>query len=161
MFKEFQKFILRGNLVELAIGFTVGASFTTVARSLVDDILMPPIAALLGNEDFTDLFVVIKGGEDGSRVFNTLAEAQAAGAITLNYGRFLTNILALLIVAVAMFMVIKLVNKLEHQISGLTKKEQEEGKKDPDQKKCTFCLSTIPYKATRCPNCTSELPSKK
>lgn len=160
MLKEFKKFILRGNLIDLAIGFTVGASFSTLAKSLVDDIIMPPIAALLGNQDFNDLFIVLRSGEDGPP-YTTLDVAQAAGAITLNYGRFLSNLLALLLVGIAMFVVIKMVNQLHEKLDNLVGKERDNKEQLPENKKCPFCYSTIAYKATRCPNCTSELPQKK
>lgn len=160
MIKEFKKFLLRGSLIDLAIGFTVGASFSTVARSLVDDILMPPISAITGDRDFSDLFLVLRNGNP-SAPYQSLDSATSAGAITLDYGEFLTNVLTLLIVALAMFMVIKGVNKLESGLGVLGKKEAKEKKDEPTNKKCQYCYSTIDYKATRCPNCTSQLTSSK
>lgn len=159
VFKEFKKFILRGNLVDLAVGFTVGASFSTVAKSLVTDIIMPPIGYLLGNADFTNLFWVIRPGNPGGP-YNTLEAANTAGAITVNYGMFFNNILSLLLVAVAMFVVIHLFNQLNTQLEdiGLTK---QKGQEEPTSKKCPHCIQTIPYRATRCPNCTSKLQPQK
>jgi len=155
MLNEFQKFLLRGNLVELAIGFTVGAAFSTVVRSLVDDIIMPPISALLGSTDFSNLFTVIKPGTPPPP-YDTLAQAETAGAITWNYGEFLTTMLTLLIIALAMFLVIKMVNRLENRLEKVIGKEKKE-KGDPINKKCPYCFETISFKATRCPNCTSKL----
>lgn len=150
---------MRGNLVDLAIGFTVGAAFSTVAKSLVDDILMPPLGYILGSADFSNLYLIIKDGIEAPGPYATLADAQSAGAITLNYGNFLTNILSLLIVAFAMFLVIRAINKFdEGLLTGLGVKKP---KKDaPTQKKCPFCLTTIPYAATKCSACTSTLPIK-
>lgn len=159
MLKSFKKFILRGNLVDLAIGFTVGASFTSVARSLVNDIIMPPISLLLGESDFSNIFLVLKQGAP-SGPYQTLSEAQGAGAVTLNYGAFINNSLALVLVAIAMFVIVGAVKRMEDQIETVTQKNKD--KKDtPSNKKCKFCLSTIDYRATRCPNCTSALPEPK
>ena len=148
---DFKKFIMRGNLVDLAIGFTVGAAFTTVAKSLVNDIIMPPIGLLLGNVDFQDLFVVLRDGENQPPPYATIDAAQAAGAVTLNYGVFINNCIALLIVAIAMFVIIRIVNRIDDALDG-PKQPQE-----PVHKKCPFCLSTVPFRATRCPHCTSAL----
>ncbi len=160
MIKEFKKFILRGSLVDLAIGFTVGASFSTVARSLVDDILMPPIGFLMGSTDFSNLMLVLKDGNPPPPYIGP-EQAQAAGAITLNWGQFINNLLALLIVALAMFVVIKAFNRLENEIGGIAGKGKK-AKDDelPTSKKCPYCLSTVPYLATRCPECTSTLAKK-
>ena len=157
MLKDFQKFIMRGSLVDLAIGFTVGAAFSTVAKSLVDDILMPPIGFILGRADFSNLYLIIKEGQEISAPYTTLADAQSAGAITLNYGNFITNLLSLVIVAFAMYLVIRAINKLDEGL--LTNLGVKKPKKDtPTQKKCPHCLTTIPYAATKCSACTSKLP---
>ena len=155
MFREFKKFILRGNLVELAIGFTVGASFSTVAKSLVNDIIMPPISALLGSTDFSDLFIVMKPGKTPPP-YETLQDATSAGAVTWNYGMFINNLLALLVVAIAMFLIIHFINRLDDQLDEIKGKKEDE--KKPTHRKCPFCLTTIPYKAKKCSACTSELP---
>lgn len=161
MIKEFKKFVLRGNLIDLAIGFTVGASFTTVARSLVNDIIMPPVGLILGKSDFSDLFITLSKGS-GKPPFGTLKTAQEAGAVTLNYGMFLNNLLALLIVAVSMFFLIKLVNNLDDSLEIIKgKRSEKEDKTTPTNKKCPFCYTVINYKATRCPSCTSKLQAPK
>ena len=143
MLKEFQKFILRGNLIDLAIGFTVGASFSTVAKSLVDDMLMPPIGLLMGNADFSNLYLILRNGTPAGP-YPSLAVANNAGAVTLKYGAFINNVIALLVVALAMFMLIKTINRIE-------------GRETPANKKCPYCFTTIAYKATRCSACTSKL----
>lgn len=156
MLNEFKKFALRGNLVDMAIGFTVGAAFTTVAKSAVNDLVMPIVGLLTGGADFSDLFVVMKEGEKSPPPYATLQAAQDAGAVTLNYGLFINSLIALLLVALVMFLIIKTVNrvedKLEEQFGSDAAKPDE-----PTHKKCQFCRTQIPYKAVRCPNCTSEL----
>ena len=155
---DFKKFALRGNMVDLAIGFTVGAAFTTVVKSLVNDVIMPPIGLLTGNADFSDLFWVLdlpEGVSEPEGGFQTLSGAQEAGAVTLNYGVFFNNCLALLIVALAMFLIIRAVNRLDEELDEAFGEKPPEG--EPTEKKCEFCRSTIPYRATRCPQCTSEL----
>ncbi len=158
MLKDFKKFVLRGNLVELAIGFTVGASFSTVAKSLVNDILMPPIGLLLGNSDFSNLFIVLKPGQSNPP-YDTLQDANTSGAVTLNYGIFINNLLALLVVAIAMYFIIKLLNRLDDQLNEITGKKNDDKKQT--HKKCRYCLTVIPYKATKCSACTSSLPPNK
>ncbi|MCC9602538.1 large conductance mechanosensitive channel protein MscL [Stieleria sp. JC731] len=154
LIKDFKKFALRGNMLDLAIGFTVGAAFTTVVKSLVSDVIMPPIGLVTGNADFSDLFIVLKG-EIPEGGFATLADAQAAGAVTLNYGMFLNNCLSLLIVAVAMFIIIRAANRLDEELD--ERFGDPPAPEEPSDKKCEFCRSTIPYRATRCPQCTSQL----
>lgn len=158
MFEEFKKFAMRGNVVDLAVGFTVGAAFSTVARSLVDDIIMPPIGLLLAGADFADMFVVLEAGAEGAPPYATLADAQAAGAVTWNYGLFINSIITFLIIALAMFFLIRLINRLDQELEEEYAPEKaEEEPKLPSNKKCPYCLQTIPYKATRCPQCTSQL----
>ena len=155
---EFKKFALRGNMVDLAIGFTVGAAFTTVVKSLVSDIIMPPIGLVTGNADFSNLFWVLhlpEGVSEPSGGFQTLADAQSAGAVTINYGAFFNTCFALLIVAVAMFIIIRVVNRLDDKLDEAFGVEVPEA--EPKDKKCDFCRTTIAYRATRCPNCTSQL----
>lgn len=154
---DFKKFALRGNLMDMAVGFTVGAAFTSVAKSLVSDIIMPPLGFILGRSDFSDLFLVLNE-KDPDKTYATLAQAQAAGLTTINYGLFINNIISFLLVAVAMFLIIRLVNQLDKSLED-TFGQQKPQPGDPDSKKCPFCLSTVPYRATRCPACTSELPS--
>jgi large conductance mechanosensitive channel len=147
MFKEFKEFAMRGNVVDMAVGIIIGAAFGTIVKSLVADVIMPPIGLLLGNVDFANLFIVLKGG--GGASFATLAEAHEAGAVTLNYGVFINTIISFLIVAFAVFLVIRNINKL--------KKEEEAPPAEPTTKECPHCFSTVAIKATRCAFCTSAL----
>lgn len=153
---EFKKFAMRGNIADMAIGFTVGAAFSTVAKSLVNDVIMPPVGLVLGGMDFADLFVVLKEGSKQAAPYATLKAAQDAGAVTLNYGAFLNTVIALFIVALSMFVLIRMMNRvhdtLDEQFAGDTK-----GSETPVNKKCTYCRETIDFKATRCRYCTSQL----
>jgi large conductance mechanosensitive channel len=149
MLKEFREFALRGNVVDMAIGIVIGGAFTPVVGSLVDDLLMPPIGLLLGDTDFSDLFVVLSAGETAGP-YLTLADAEAAGAVVLAYGRFLTLALTFLIVAWAAFLVVKVMNNLRREEQGVDEDA-------PTTKPCPYCATTIPLAATRCPQCTSEL----
>lgn len=146
MMKEFKDFAVKGNVVDMAVGIIIGAAFGTIVKSLVSDIIMPPIGMLLGNVDFSNLFLVLKGGGP----FATVADAQAAGAVTLNYGLFINTVISFLIVAFAIFIVIKNINRLK-------KEEAAAPAASPSTRDCPFCYSTIAIKATRCPHCTSEL----
>jgi large conductance mechanosensitive channel len=148
MFKEFKEFAMKGNVVDMAVGIVIGAAFGSIIKSLVADVIMPPIGLLLGNVDFSNLFLVIKQAPVEG-VFATLAEAQKAGAVTINYGMFINNIISFLIVAFAIFLVIKNLNAL--------KREEEAPPEEPTTKECPHCISEIPIKATRCGFCTSEL----
>ena len=148
MLKEFKEFTLRGNVVDMAVGIIIGAAFGTIVSSLVNDVIMPPIGLLLGGLDFANLFILLKAGSPpGSYV--SLADAQAAGAVTINYGVFINAVVSFLIVAVVMFLLIRTVNRM--------KREEEAPPAEPTTKECPYCLSTIPIKASRCPHCTSEL----
>ncbi len=153
-FNEFKEFAMRGNVIDLAVGFTVGAAFSTIARSLVDDIIMPPIGLLLGNTEFSDMFYLLQEGSETPAPYATLADAQAAGAVTINYGLFINNILTFLVIALAMFFIIRSINRLENAIEAEIGQDE---KPQPTSKKCPFCISTIPRRATRCPECTSKL----
>lgn len=148
MFKEFKEFAIKGNVVDMAVGIVIGAAFGTIVKSFVSDILMPPIGLLLGNVDFSNLFIVLKEGSQAGP-FATIGDAQAAGAVTLNYGIFINTIISFIIVAFAVFMVIKSINRM--------KREEEAPPEEPTTKDCPYCFSAIAIKATRCPNCTSEL----
>ncbi|OPY79464.1 MAG: Large-conductance mechanosensitive channel [Syntrophus sp. PtaU1.Bin005] len=152
MLKEFKEFALKGNVVDMAVGIVLGVAFGAIIKSLVDDLLMPPLGLVLGSADFTNLFMIIKEGASPGP-FATLAEAQKAGAVTVNYGLFINTIVNFLIVAFALFLVIRNMNELRRRM------EKPEAEAAPDTKECPYCLSTIPIKATRCPNCTSELKS--
>jgi len=152
MLKEFKEFISRGNVLDLAIGVIIGAAFGAIAKSLVADILMPPIGLLLGGVDFTNIFLVIKQGAEVAGPYPTLAEAQAAGAVTMNFGVFINTIIIFLITAFAIFLVVKAANRF--------KKKEEAAPAPPPEpttKTCPFCATEIPIPATRCPHCTSEL----
>lgn len=155
---DFKKFALRGNMLDLAIGFTVGAAFTTVVKSVVNDIIMPPIGLVTGNADFADLFWVIrvpKNVEMPAGGFATLQAAQEAGAITINYGQFFNSCLALFIVAIAMFIIIRVINRVDEQLD--ERFGEPPPSEEPSDKKCEFCRSIVPFRATRCPQCTSQL----
>lgn len=155
---EFKKFALRGNMLDLAIGFTVGAAFTTIVRSMVDDILMPPLGLIMGNKDFSNYFFVLKDGREPLPAGATIATARELGAVTLNYGLFVNNVIAFMVVALAMFLIIRTINRVDDQLERQFGRA-EKSASEPSDKKCAFCLSTIPYRATRCPQCTSELPN--
>ncbi len=146
MLEEFKKFIMRGNVIDMAVGIVIGASFGGIVNSFVNDVLMPPIGVLLGGIDFSNLFILIKKGTTPGP-YLSLAQAQEAGAVTLNYGVFINTIISFLIIALAIFTVIRFLNKLA----------KEEEAPPPVTKECPFCFTIIPIKAKRCPNCTSEL----
>jgi len=148
MFKEFKEFAMRGNVVDMAVGIIIGGAFGTIVKSLVADVMMPPIGLLLGGVDFTDLFITLKEGAQAGP-YATLAAAQEAGAVTISYGVFFNAIISFLIVAFAVFLLIRSINKLQA--------EESEAPAEPTTKACSFCCSEVPIKATRCPNCTSEL----
>lgn len=154
---DFKKFALRGNLIDMAVGFTVGAAFTSVAKSLVTDIIMPPLGFLMGKSDFSDLFIVLNA-PDPDKTYTTLAQAQEAGLTTINYGLFINNIIAFMLVAFAMFMIIRLINQLDKKLEDTFGGDKPQPG-DPENKKCPYCLSTIPYRAVRCAHCTAELPT--
>jgi large conductance mechanosensitive channel len=145
MLKEFKEFAMKGNVLDMAIGIIIGAAFGTIVTSLVNDILMPPIGLLLGKVDFSNLFITLKGGQ-----FLTLAQAKAAGATTINYGTFINTVINFLIVAFAVFLVVRQVNRLRRQPAPVPAAA-------PTTKECPYCFSTIAIKATRCPHCTSDL----
>lgn len=154
--EDFKKFALRGNLLDLAIGFTVGAAFTTVAKSLVTDIIMPPVGLLTGGTDFADRFFLLKAGREHAPPYATLQDAQEAGAVTINYGLFINSVVALLLVAVVMFMVIRMLNKMDKALDEHFDADEAPKAAHPENKKCSYCRQTIDYEATRCPFCTSE-----
>jgi large conductance mechanosensitive channel len=153
MLKEFKEFAMRGNVVDMAVGIIIGAAFGTIVKSLVADIIMPPIGLLLGNVDFSNLFIVnlfivLKEGATAGP-FAALADAQKAGAVTINYGLFINTVISFIIVAFAIFLLIRALNKL--------KREEEATPEEPTTKDCPHCLSAIPIGATRCAFCTSEV----
>jgi len=148
MLKEFKEFAMRGNVVDMAVGIIIGGAFGTIVKSLVSDVMMPPIGLMLGGVDFSDLFLTLKDGATAGP-YATLAIAQQAGAVTISYGLFINAVISFLIVAFAVFLLIKGLNKLQ--------REKEQPAAEPTTKDCPFCFSTISVKAKRCPNCTSEL----
>jgi len=148
MFKEFKEFAMRGNVVDMAVGIIIGAAFGTIVKSLVADIIMPPIGLLLGNVDFANLFVVLKQGATPGP-YAALADAQAAGAVTINYGTFINTVISFIIVAFCVFLLVRGMNRL--------KRKEEAPPAEPTTKECPYCFSTISIKATRCANCTAEL----
>jgi large conductance mechanosensitive channel len=141
MWQEFKAFLMRGNVVDLAVGIIIGVAFGRIVSSLVNDILMPPIGLLLGRVDFSNLFLNLSG-----QSYATLAEAKAAGAATINYGLFLNTVIEFIIVAFAVFLLIRLINRL-NQAPPAT----------PTTKTCPYCIAVIPLAASRCPQCTSDL----
>lgn len=144
MLEEFKKFINRGNVIDLAVGIVVGAAFGTVVKSFVDDVLMPPVGLLIGGVDFTNLFIDLRGGD-----YASLAEAQEAGAATINYGLFINNVISFLIISFAVFLVVQSYNKMRTLEEAAPPAETE--------KECPYCRMRVPIPATRCGHCTSDL----
>jgi large conductance mechanosensitive channel len=155
MFKDFRDFVMRGNVLDLAVGIIIGAAFGAIVNSFVKDIIMPPIGVLLGNVDFSNLFVVIREGAAIPGPYASIADAQKAGAATFNYGLFINTLISFLIVAFAVFMIVRVFNKARKAME--KKKEAVVVAAAPTTRDCPFCATAIPLKATRCPNCTSEL----
>ena len=147
MLKEFKEFAVKGNAVDMAVGIIIGAAFGGIVNSLVKDIIMPPIGVMSGGLDFSNQFMILKDAPGGG-VFATAAEAAKAGAVTWNYGNFVTLIINFLIVAFCVFLLVRGINRL---------KRPKPGAAPPVSKDCPYCLMTIPIKATRCPHCTSEM----
>jgi large conductance mechanosensitive channel len=154
MLKDFRDFVMRGNVLDMAVGIIIGAAFGTIVSSLVRDVIMPPIGWALGNVDFANLFFVIKEGKTAAP-YHSLAEAQAAGAVSINYGVFINTIISFLIVALAVFFLIKMVQRARTQFEA----KKVEAPAASTTKDCPFCFSKININARRCPNCTSQLTS--
>lgn len=150
MLREFKEFAMKGNVLDMAIGIIIGAAFGTIVKSLVADVIMPPIGLLLGNVDFSSLYILLKEGAKVAGPYASLADAQTAGAVTLNYGIFINSVVSFIIVAFAVFMVVKSINKLK-------RKEEEIPPAAPTTKSCPFCYTVISVQATKCPACTSEI----
>ena len=148
MFKDFKEFVMRGNVIDMAVGIVIGAAFGVIIKSLVEDVIMPPIGLLLGNVDFTNLFLILKEGTVAGP-YASLVDAKKAGAVTINYGMFINTVISFLIIAFTIFLVIRNINKL--------RREKEVPSAAPMTKECPYCLSAVPIKATRCAYCTSEL----
>ena len=147
MLKEFKAFAMRGNVIDMAIGIVIGLAFGKIITSMVNDIIMPPIGLLLGKVDFATLFINLSG-----KPYATLAEAKAASAATINYGAFINTVIEFIIIAFVIFLIVSQINKM--------KQKEEAAPAAPTTKECPYCASAIPIKATRCPNCTSELKAK-
>lgn len=145
MFKEFREFIMRGNVLDLAVGIIIGAAFGGVVKSLVDDVLMPPVGLALGQVDFRDLYLQLKQGATPGP-YASLAAAKEAGAVTLNIGQFINTVINFLIVGFAVFLVVRVANRMHKKPEAV-----------PTTRECPYCKSSIPIGATRCPHCTSEL----
>ena len=150
MLKEFKEFALRGNMLDMAVGIIIGAAFSTIVTSLVNDILMPPFGWLLGGVDFENFYFLIKSGTP-SGPYTSLSDAQEAGAVTMNYGMFINSLISFLIVAFAMFVLVRGINRLQK------KTDEQESTALPSTKVCPFCITAISPEATRCPHCTSQL----
>ena len=146
MWSDFKAFIMRGNVLDLAVAVVIGAAFGVIVKSLVDDIIMPPVGLLLGHVDFSNLYVLLKDGVKAAPPYASLADAKAAGAVTMNYGMFVNNIITFLIVALAVFLVVRAANKVYKKPTATA-----------TTKACPYCAMEIPLTATRCPHCTSEL----
>lgn len=149
---EFKKFALKGNVIDMAVGIIIGAAFSTLVKSMVDDIIMPPIGLLLGGVDFSDIFLTIKDGASAGP-YATLAAARAAGAVTLNVGVFVNNAISFLIVAWAVFILVRSINSLRDKFD-----KGESVEETPTEKPCLFCVTKISMQATKCPACTADLP---
>jgi large conductance mechanosensitive channel len=147
MLKEFRAFAMRGNVLDLAVGIIIGGAFGTIVKSLVDDVIMPPIGLALGNVDFSNLFLLLQSGPKSPPPYSSLAEAHAAGAVTINYGVFINSIITFLIIAFAVFLIVRAANRMmPHEAAAA-----------PTSRDCPYCKMPIPIGATRCPQCTSDL----
>jgi large conductance mechanosensitive channel len=146
MWKEFRAFLMRGNVVDLAVGIIIGGAFGTIVNSLVNDVIMPPIGLALGKVDFSNLFLLLHGGAKAAPPYASVAEAKAAGAVTINYGLFINSLISFLIIGFAVFLIVRAVNRLQGPPAAT-----------PTTKPCPACTLAIPLLAKRCPNCTSEV----
>jgi large conductance mechanosensitive channel len=150
MFKEFREFAVKGNVVDMAVGIIIGAAFGSIINSLVTDVIMPPVGLLLGNVDFSNLFIVLKDGATPGP-YVSLAEAKKAGAVSINYGFFFSTVISFLIVAFSVFILVRSINRLRRL------SETPPPPPPATTKECPYCLSVVPIKATRCGHCTSSL----
>ncbi len=149
MLKEFKEFALKGNVLDMAVGIIIGAAFGTIVKSLVSDVIMPPIGLLIGNVDFSELFIVLKEGAKAAGPYTSIKDAAAAGAVTLNYGLFINNVVSFIIVALSTFMLVKGFQQL--------RRKEEPAPVAPTTKDCPYCKSKIAIEATRCAFCTSDV----
>ena len=159
LFQEFKDFITRGNAIDLAIGIIIGSAFSAVVNSIVDNLLMPPFGLLLGNVDFQNLFIVLRQGEQSLPPNPTLEMAKELGAVTFNYGQFITDLISFLLLGLGVFLLVRAINKLNKKMETLKEKviTDERAIEEPSEKDCPFCQLSIPIKAVRCPHCTSPL----
>jgi large conductance mechanosensitive channel len=148
MLKEFREFAVRGSVVDMAVGIVIGTAFGAIARSLVNDVIMPPIGLLLANADFSDLYLLLRAGSSPPP-YDSLAAAQAAGAVTMNVGLFINSLISFIIVAWAVFLLVRTINRLRRQ--------EEKPPAAPTTMDCPYCRTNIPLTASRCPHCTSQL----
>ncbi len=148
MLKEFKEFAMRGNVIDMAVGIVIGAAFGAIIKSLVDDILMPVLGLLFGQVDFTNMFIVLHNGKPAPP-YDTLAAAQEAGAVTMNYGLFINAVVSFLLITLAIFLLVRAINR--------ARREEEAPPAEPTEKECPYCFTEIPIQATRCPHCTSSL----
>jgi large conductance mechanosensitive channel len=153
LFKDFKDFISKGNVIDLAVGVIIGGAFSTIVNSVVDNLMMPPIGLLFGNADFSDLFIVLKQGSEALPEGATLEMASEVGAVTFNYGQFITDVISFLLLALGVFLMVKGIKSLQRK----AEKEKEEKPAEQTEKVCPFCKKSIPIEAVRCPYCTSEL----
>lgn len=149
-FSDLRAFMMRGNILDMAVGIAVGGAFTTVVHAIVTDIIMPPIGLVIGNSNFSNLFLVLKAGKKPGP-YSTPAIAQKAGAVTFNYGAFINDVISFLIISLVLFLLVRYIGQFEHMLN------RQKAAAAPTTKSCPRCCSTIPIAATRCPNCTSEL----
>lgn len=154
MLREFREFAMRGNVLDMAVGIIIGGAFGKIVSSLVNDVIMPLVGMLLGKVDFSNLFISLSGES-----YATLADAKAAGAATINYGVFIGTVMDFIIIAFAIFVMVKWINQLKAKAEA-TRKKPEAAPEAPTTKECPYCLSVIPIKATRCGHCTSNLSGK-
>ncbi len=157
-FDEFKEFIARGNVIDLAVGIIIGSAFSAIVNSVVNNIIMPPLGLLFGDADFSDLFVVLRQGEESLPPSATLEMAKEVGAVTWNYGQFITDLISFLLLALGVFLIIKGIQSIQDKAKQL-KGEEEEEAEPPTEKDCPYCYKAIPIDATRCPFCTSQLGS--
>lgn len=150
---DFRDFIARGDVMDLAIGIIIGSAFSAIVNSVVNNLLMPPLGLLIGNVDFQDLFIILKQGQTALPADATLQMAKDAGAVTFNYGQFLTDVISFLILAFVIFLMVKGLQTLKNKVA----KSESDVEVEPTEKECPFCMKSIDIKATRCPYCTSEL----
>ena len=150
---EFKQFIMRGNVLDMAVGIIIGGAFTKIVNSMVADVMMPPLGLLMGKVNFSNWFIVIKEGATTAGPYESLGAAQAAGATTLNIGNFLNSVISFIIVAFCIFLLIKAINRFN-------RKKKEAAPEAPATKTCPYCFSEIDARALRCPQCTAELENK-